>query len=289
MSILNNEEQKAGQGTVLADNSEAYKPIAKWQQPEEAKAETTTIVEKPAATESQRYKTFQEAIDANKRMAEEAKKRLPSDEDIKKIEKANKRRMLLSGIADAANVFHQAYSYSRGIKPMTENKSYSDAERKRQKDDWSEVDKKRERVLSFLDKAAEYEKALAGMKNKDELMEYRNAELLRKSKRDEWSKLVAEGKLEVDRERAIISRMLTEGRITQMQHDMLMDELNYSLDKNKSGGYTTSREVVYNDDGKAVSVIESKTPVGSSAAAQAGSNKTPQGKKQLPQGKKQLP
>lgn len=93
--------------------------------------------------------------------------------DEEKVKRAAKRRMLLAGIADAANSFHQAYAYARGIKPMNDNKGYAKEVKKELRDDLEWMRKNKDRVLNFRAKAAEWEKALSLLKNQDRQYEER--------------------------------------------------------------------------------------------------------------------
>jgi hypothetical protein len=111
------------------------------------------------------YGSILKVIDEYNRLADEEEGKAPSEEERKKIEKANRRRMLIAGIADAANAFHQAFSYANGKNPMTD-KSYSEEARKRERDDWEWMNKNRERAMKFRTMAAEWEKALLGIENK---------------------------------------------------------------------------------------------------------------------------
>lgn len=63
----------------------------------------------------------------------------PTQEEIDAERKKMKRDKVLASIGDAMNAFHQAYSYSRGIKPMTENVSQSAKVR----DYYDKIDKER--------------------------------------------------------------------------------------------------------------------------------------------------
>ena len=64
--------------------------------------------------------------------------RTKEEEEMQK--KKQKRDAVFAAIGDGLNAFHQAYAYSRGIKPLTENKSQSKAVR----DKYDALDKERE-------------------------------------------------------------------------------------------------------------------------------------------------
>jgi hypothetical protein len=149
-------DENVGKGTVLRDTGESgdYKPV--WQKNADDDDNGT----------GRNYGSILNVIDEYNRLADEEEGKAPSEEERKKIEKANRRRMLIAGIADAANAFHQAYSYARGVKPMTENKGHSEEVRKRERDDWEWMNKNRERAMKFRTMAAEWEKALLGIENK---------------------------------------------------------------------------------------------------------------------------
>lgn len=159
-------DENVGKGTVLRDTGESdgYKPV--WQKNADDNGNLNPNADDNAddnGTE-RKYGSILKVIDEYHRLANEEEAKARREE--RKIEKANRRRMLISGIADAANAFHQAYSYARGVKPMTENKGHSEEARKRERDDWEWMNKNRDRAMNFRAKAAELEKALHGIENK---------------------------------------------------------------------------------------------------------------------------
>ena len=322
MSILNNEEPRAlrkrngedvsgemhdnlngnvdvdenvGKGTVLRDTGESdgYKPV--WQNNADDNGNDNPNPNPNAGGDDngteRNYSSILNVIDEYNRLADEEEGKAPSEEERKKIEKANRRRMLIAGIADAANAFHQAYSYARGVKPMTDNKSRSEEARKRERDDWEWLNKNRDRAMNFRAKAADLEKVLRGLQDKDEMMDWRNAEQVRKVKRDEWNQLREQGKLDVDRERLAITKAYNEGRLNKMQHDIAMDELEYQngLIKNRPKRKVVTRDKYgdiisetwsYVDDANEQPADEQ--PASNSNAGQPkgyGYNKTNSGKK----------
>ena len=157
-----------GKGTVLRDTGESggYKPV--WQNNADDNGNDNPNPNPNAGGDDngteRNYSSILNVIDEYNRLADEEEAKARSER--KKVEKANRRRMLISGIADAANAFHQAYSYARGVKPMTDNKSQSEEARKRERDDWEWMNKNRDRAMNFRAKAAEWEKALHGVENK---------------------------------------------------------------------------------------------------------------------------
>ena len=170
---------------------------------------------------------------------------------------------------------------------MTDNKSHSEEARKRERDDWEWMNKNRDRAMNFRAKAAELEKVLRGLQDKDEMMDWRNAEQVRKVKRDEWNQLREQGKLDIDRERLAITKAFNEGRLNKMQHDIAMDELEYqnSLIKNKPKRKDVTRDKYDNIISETWSYVDEpadEQPASSSNAGQPkgyGYNKTNSGKK----------
>lgn len=121
------------------------------------------------------YRTMEDIAKIFQTRADEEEKE--SQENEAELKRTAKRRMLLAGIADAANSFHQAYAYARGIKPMNENKGYAKEVRKELREDLDWLRKNKDRVLNYRAKAAEIGKAIESLKNKEALMEWRTARL----------------------------------------------------------------------------------------------------------------
>lgn len=121
------------------------------------------------------YRTLEDIAKVFQSRADEAEKE--SQENEAELKRTAKRRMLLAGIADAANSFHQAYAYARGIKAMNDNKGYAKEVRKELRDDLDWLRKNKDRVLNYRAKAAEIGKAIESLKNKEALMEWRTAKL----------------------------------------------------------------------------------------------------------------
>lgn len=287
-----NVDENVGKGTVLRDTGESdgYKPV--WQKNADDNGNDNPNADENAdenGTE-RKYGSILNVIDEYNRLANEEEAKARREE--RKIEKANRRRTLISGIADAANAFHQAYSHARGVKPMTDNKSRSEEARKRERDDWEWMNKNRDRAMNFRAKAAELEKVLRGLQDKDEMMDWRNAEQTRKVKRDEWNQLREQGKLDIDRERLAITKAYNEGRMNKMQHDIAMDELEFQngLIKNQPKRKVVTRDKygnIISETWSYVDELADEQPASNSSAGQ------PKGKNPLPTAaqpkKKQLP
>lgn len=282
-----NVDENVGKGTVLRDTGESdgYKPV--WQKNADDNGNDNPNADENAdenGTE-RKYGSILNVIDEYNRLANEEEAKARREE--RKIEKANRRRTLISGIADAANAFHQAYSYARGVKPMTENKGHSEEARKRERDDWEWMNKNRDRAMNFRAKAAELEKVLRGLQDKDEMMDWRNAEQTRKVKRDEWNQLREQGKLDIDRERLAITKAYNEGRMNKMQHDIAMDELEFQngLIKNQPKRKVVTRDKygnIISETWSYVDELADEQPASNSSAGQPkgyGYNKTNSGKK----------
>ena len=121
------------------------------------------------------YRTLEDIAKVFQSRADEEEKE--SQENEAELKRTAKRRMLLAGIADAANSFHQAYAYARGIKAMNDNKGYAKEVRKELREDLDWLRKNKDRVLNYRAKAAEIGKTIESLKNKEALMEWRTAKL----------------------------------------------------------------------------------------------------------------
>lgn len=73
-----------------------------------------------AGTDGQKQLTYEQMFEMTNPYGDLQKKK----EDL---EKKRKRDAMFAALGDGFNAFHQAYAYSRGIKPLTENKSQSKA------------------------------------------------------------------------------------------------------------------------------------------------------------------
>lgn len=288
-NVDENADENVGKGTVLRDTGESdgYKPV--WQKNADDDGNDNLNPDADENGTERKYGSILKVIDEYNRLANEEEAKARREE--RKIEKANRRRMLISGIADAANAFHQAFSYANGKNPMTD-KSYSEEARKRERDDWEWMNKNRDRAMNFRAKAAELEKVLRGLQDKDEMMDWRNAEQTRKVKRDEWNQLREQGKLDIDRERLAITKAYNEGRMNKMQHDIAMDELEFQngLIKNQPKRKVVTRDKygnIISETWSYVDELADEQPASSSSAGQ------PKGKNPLPTAaqpkKKQLP
>ena len=80
--------------------------------------------EEKAGTDGQKQLTYEQMFEMTNPYGDLQKKK----EDL---ERKRKRDATFAAIGDGLNAFHQAYAYSRGIKPLTENKSQSKAVRDR--------------------------------------------------------------------------------------------------------------------------------------------------------------
>lgn len=210
-----------------------------------------------------------------------------SEEDKKKFEKAAKRRMLMSGIADATNAFHKAYSYARGVKPMNDG-SYSDKAKKEIRDDWEWMNKKNDRALNYYARAAELEKTIETLKNKEALMEWRTARL--QSDIDK-----ATDKSELEWKKLEIDEAYKNGLLTIKQYELLDKQVRTKIaqqnadtaqarEQRMSQGTETIEETTDELGDKKV-VHKTNKPLGSQSAGSTSNG----GKKPLPTAKKQLP
>lgn len=117
-----------------------YKPVSPWQQ--EANTESNVS---PAGNAAGTTSGSEEEQKPSFSIAEYIKQNHPySEQNMKKKEeetaRKKKRDGVMAAIGDGLNAFHQAYAYSRGIKPLTENKSQS----KEVRDRYEALDRERE-------------------------------------------------------------------------------------------------------------------------------------------------
>lgn len=204
-----NDDENVGKGTVLRDTGESdgYKPV--WQKNDDGNPKPNSNADDDENGTGRKYGSILKVIDEYNRLADEEEAKARREE--RKIEKANRRRTLISGIADAANAFHQAYSYARGVKPMTENKGHSEEARKRERDDWEWMNKNRDRAMNFRAKAAELEKILHGIENKAARLKFDIDKASDKSALD-WVK--------VEIERAYKQGLLSDKEVEHLQNEV---------------------------------------------------------------------
>lgn len=190
-----------------------------------------------------KYKGIRDIVDQLREYADSEEEKMNlSDEEKSKKKREEKRRMLMSGMADAANAFHRAYSYARGIKAMEgSNKDYSKDAKKEMREDEEWYNKNRDRIMNYRAKAADLERTYAALLNQDRLrdqqeaaQQYRYDRLKLDIQKAADTKSLNEKKLE-------IQEMLALGRINKMQHDMLMDELDKQI-KQQNANTATARE-----------------------------------------------
>lgn len=184
------------------------------------------------------YSTLEDIAKVFQTRADEEEKESRVDEA--ELRRTAKRRMLLAGIADAANSFHQAYAYARGIKAMNDNKGYAKEVRKELRDDLDWLRKNKDRVLNYRAKAAEIQKTIAALKKQDVETEYKwknlerlNAEHQRlvdkdydARMKDEWKRDIEQGKLDVQKRRLEIEEDYKRGLISLRQREISIKELN---------------------------------------------------------------
>ena len=313
----NDEDDKdVGKGSVLADEGGTYKSpyeteegIKKLEEGANKQGSDTNkgtendkLTDEAKANTSEKYKEIVETIRKYRDLAnsEEEKMNL-SDEDKKKLKKAYKRNMLMSGIADAANSFHKAFSYGAGIKAMND-KDFTEETKKKIREDEEWYNKNRDRIMNYHAKAADLEKTYAALLNQDRLrdqqeaaQQYRYDRLKLDIQKAADTKSLNEKKLE-------IQEMLALGRISKMQHDMLMDELDKQIKQQNAntasaresrmgqGSTTTTTKVDVTGIPTTTTQVKQVGTGGTSSNSNAGTSNT--GKKPLPQensGKKPLP
>lgn len=188
----NDEDDKdVGKGTVLADDGnykspyetkEGIKQVEDGTRQQEDntdpnkgmendKVDVTPVKTTEGTQNGDTYRTMEDIAKVFQTRADEEEKE--SQENEAELKRTAKRRMLLAGIADAANSFHQAYAYARGIKPMNENKGYAKEVRKELREDLDWLRKNKDRVLNYRAKVAEIQGTIASLKNQDKLAEER--------------------------------------------------------------------------------------------------------------------
>jgi len=127
-----------------------YVPVAPWQQ-QGANTNNESQVN-PAASPAGTEAGGEEEQNLSFSIADYLKQNHPySEEAMKKKEEETARRKkrdaVIAAIGDGLNAFHQAYAYSRGIKPLTENKSQSKAVRDKYDELFDELDTKKRAYL----------------------------------------------------------------------------------------------------------------------------------------------
>ena len=229
------------------------------------------------------YRTMEDIAKIFQARADEEEKE--SQENEAELKRTAKRRMLLAGIADAANSFHQAYAYARGIKAMNDNKGYAKEVRKELRDDLDWLRKNKDRVLNYRAKAAEIGKAIESLKNKEALMEWRTARLQADIDKTNDKAALEWKKLEID-------EAYKNGLLTIKQYELLDKQVRTKIaqqnadtsSKNaetnaiKAGGYTKEKTDEFGNQ-----TIEKSTPNAgnSNAGTSKGSeDNTPPSKRQ---------
>jgi len=236
------------------------------------------------------YRTLEDIAKVFQTRADEEEKE--SQENEAELKRTAKRRMLLAGIADAANSFHQAYAYARGIKAMNDNKGYAKEVRKELREDLDWLRKNKDRVLNYRAKAAEIGKAIESLKNKEALMEWRTAKLQADIDKTNDKAALEWKKVEID-------EAYKNGLLTIKQYELLDKQVRTKIaqqnadtatareNRMSQGSTTTTTE----DDGTGLTTTKTQVKqVGTSGASgnsDAGTSNT--GKKPLPTAKKQLP
>jgi len=179
-----------------------------------------------------------------------------TDDDIKKIERREKNARILAGIGDAANSFHQAYAYARGIKPMTENKSISEKTEQRIREAQALREKRRDEITNFDKIIADLEGKKYSAILSDRRSDTQEAMMAYRTDKLKADIQKATTKAELDWAKLEITRMLAEHKITKEQHDMLMKEWDMKIkqqkvdiDEKKGQGQTKRR---INEDGEEI-------------------------------------
>lgn len=286
-------EEQAGEGTVLADNDESYKsPYETGEvKPTESKSDANEVTDEQETENGKAevdYPNMRAVIDLLRSKGDEIASEM-SDEDKKKFEKAAKRKMLLAGIGDFGHTIHKAYWAARGEKnPHGEQEKPSDKAKKEIRDDWEWMNKKNDRALNYYARAAELEKTIETLKNKEALMEWRTARL--QSDIDK-----ATDKSELEWKKLEIDEAYKNGLLTIKQYELLDKQVRTKIaqqnadtaqarEQRMSQGTETIEETTDELGDKKV-VHKTNKPLGSQSAGSTSNG----GKKPLPTAKKQLP
>ena len=167
-----------------------------------------------------------------------------SKEDKEKRERREKSHMALAGIGDAANAFHQAYAYARGVKPMTENKSISQATQKRIEEAKELRDKNYDAWMRHQLAAAELEDK--GYQALREAKRYER-EFALKEEKEKRMKAASESRIMADEARAKANYELanlyearakaveTDNKAELKKIDAQIDEIKSRIAKNNAG------------------------------------------------------
>lgn len=286
-------------GVMAAEEKPDYKPA--WQggsqttnaQPAAAQATQQTTQQANDDEYSQYLERQKAATDAyvknlgdisdliKKQMS--ARDDMETDEEKKRRERREKNAMFLSGIGDAANAFHQAYAYGRGVKPMNDDKSLSEKTRERIKKAKEERYKNNDAILNYYKVLADLEAKKASAEQnvfkdkvdteykigslewrRDQLQRLRDRDFLDERKQD-WKEKYEQGRLDIAAEKNEIDRAYKEGLLSLRGKEAAIKELNAQTGAIKAQGYTEEKT-----DSHGKKTVVTRTPNG--AAGNAGSN-----------------
>lgn len=219
-------------------------------------------------------------------------------EEEERQKKKQKRDAVFAAIGDGLNAFHQAYAYSRGIKPLTENKSQSKAVR----DKYDALDKEREahkaEYLNAYIRGLQMDEAAKRSKAQDEYnaaaLEVRKGELQARNDKlaldtftSTWKKDIAEGTLDVKKRQQEIDELYKLGRISEMARNAASRELQAqaAMLRAQNGGNVGGYEVTEtktDSRGRTTTTTKKRVPTGNGKKTNPMGGNNNNGKKQNP-------
>lgn len=248
-------------------------------------------VNEVAGTETQpKQLTYEEMIERSHPHKDMEKKK---DE----LERKRKRDATFAAIGDGLNAFHQAYAYSRGIKPLTENKSQSKEVRDRYDKLFEDYSAKELAYLRDKMNARKMDEAAKRSKAQDEYnaatLEVRKGELQARNDKlaldtftSTWKKDIAEGTLDVKKRQQEIDELFKLGRISEMARNAASRELQAqaAMLRAQNGGNVGGYEVTETKTdslGRTTTTTKKRVPTGNGKKSNPmGDNNN--GKKQNP-------
>lgn len=203
------------------------------------------------------------------------------DEDEERL----KRKKLFATIGDGLSSLHEAYSYARGIEPVSRPQSLTGKWRER----YERLNNERRANRQAYSKAAL--EALNG-KRRDDIAErqeeYQNKSLELRNREEErrriaannairkqdWTEKYQQGLLDIKKEQLKIDEEYKRGLISKMERDAASNELKAQSDlisaQNRGGGgvkgYTTTTTVTRDNRGRETGRTTTRTPAGANSS-----------------------
>lgn len=193
-------------------------------------------------------------------------------ERLEKEEKRLKRQKLFASIGDGLAAMHEAYSYGRGVTPIT-NPSTSLSGKWRERYDKLVDERKKNRqaytkaVLDVKTGKRKDDIAMRTAQNQADAEARRRAAADLSVRKQGWLEKYQQGKLDVDQERLELDRLYKQGLITKMEKDTATNELRaqavYLRAQNGGSGvrgYTTKTVVERDARGRETGRTTTRTP-----------------------------